>query len=64
MTLARRNQVYSSVTPTLAMLCWRERHIVNQAYGRFHFTWLLLCCLDVSYLDLGRKLKQGLFLNY
>ena len=26
-----RNRVYSSVTPTLAMLCRRERHIVNQA---------------------------------
>ena len=26
-----RNQVYFSVTPTLAMLRWREHHIVNQA---------------------------------
>ena len=26
-----RNQVYSSVTPTLTTFRWRERHIVNQA---------------------------------
>ena len=26
-----RNRVYSSVTPTLATLRWRERRIVNQA---------------------------------
>ena len=26
-----RNQVYSSITLTLVMLCWHERHIVNQA---------------------------------
>ena len=29
-----RNQVYSSITPTLVMLRWHECHIVNQALDR------------------------------
>ena len=31
-----RNQVYSSITSTLTMLHWRERHIVNQAQCSKH----------------------------
>ena len=34
-----RNRVYSSVTPTLAMLRWRKRHIVNQALHKRARLW-------------------------
>ena len=45
-----RNQVYSSVTPTLATLCWREHHIVNLALHVICVFTVLYCTCTIHRL--------------